>query len=79
MTTSRKDLDRKAEHLAVRTALPITIQQAYGRCRVYIGDGNHISPALPRGQLLDWMEAFETGLDYAKEPGFYGSYRKELS
>ncbi len=60
--TSRADLDRKAEHLAKRTGLPINIQQAYGRCRVYIGDGNHISPRLPSGQLLDWMNAFEAGL-----------------
>lgn len=69
--TSRADLDRKAEHLAKRTGLPINIQQAYGRCRVYIGDGNHISPRLPSGQLLDWMDAFEAGLDYAPSVGFF--------
>lgn len=71
MTTrvTRDDLDHKAECLAKRTGLAINIQQAYGRCRVYIGDGRHISPALSSGPLLEWMHAFETGLDHAPERG----------
>ena len=75
MRITRDDLDRKAAHLAKRTGLPINIQQAYGRCRVYIGDGNHISPALPKSQLLDWMDGFEMGLDYAPKQGFFQERR----
>jgi len=44
----------------------LTVRSGYGKYGIDASDTNaNISPLLPIRQLLFWLEAFESGLDYA--------------
>ena len=62
---TRKQLQSKAKYIARISGLDISIGYAYGHPRVYLnGESVELSPRLPAGQLLDWLNAFEQGYEY---------------
>ena len=62
---TKADLRAKAEHINRIAGLDVEIGYAYGRPRAHLNKGSKdLSPRLPSGQLWDWLNAFETGIEY---------------
>lgn len=71
---SQADLHRVAATLSRMTNAKLFIQYAYGRPRLMelidekTGAVRDVSPRLSSGPLMQWMEGFYTGVDYALRP-----------
>ena len=65
--TSKSDLDEQAEFLSRMTGIDFSIDWAYGAPRLSSDRGSRdVSPRMPSGQLMDWMNAFAAGIDLGK-------------
>ena len=66
MRTKRSDLYAIIARLQ-RQGVDITISWAYGQPRCYTRDeARELSPRLPMGQMLIWLEAYEKGHNTAR-------------
>lgn len=62
--TSKAMLDESARFLSKQTGIDFTVEWAYGAPRLMADRGSRdVSPRLPSGELLDWMNAFAAGID----------------
>jgi len=73
MRVTKKQLQNKAEFIGKISGLDITVGYAYGHPRAYLkNESVELSPRLPAGQLMDWLEAFQQGLEYGVKIGVHG-------
>lgn len=64
---TKQDLEWYAARLGEKLGEPLTVEYAYGRTQLYAKNGSqHVSPLLTRAALLEWMEAFDAGIDAAR-------------
>jgi len=67
MAVSKSDIREAVNELSEWTGLPLRVQWAYGRPRIFLDDPiayTELSPRLPTGQLMDWIIAFSKGFEY---------------
>lgn len=64
---TRKRVRDKADALTRLYGVDIGVDESSGGSRIFAGKGVYISPRLPTGRMLDWLEAFQTGLDMAEQ------------
>ena len=72
MRVTKSQLVEKVGFFRSTTGIPLVIEWAYGRPRVYVEEGpgyRDLSPRLPMGELDVWLDAW--GL------GFYMGQRKK--
>ena len=65
---TRKRIESKVETLMQLYTVDIGVDWASGGAKIFAGKGVYISPRLPTGRMLDWLEAFQTGLDMVEYP-----------
>jgi len=63
---TRKRIKSKVDTLIRIYGVDIGVDWASGGGKIFAGKGVYISPRLPTGRMLDWLEAFQTGLDMAE-------------
>lgn len=74
MRITKKQLYAKAEFINKLSGLDISVGYAYGHPRAYLNnESKELSPRLPAGQLWDWLDAFQTGIEYGVKIGVHGS------
>ena len=62
---TQKRIKSKVDVLIRLYGVDIGVDWASGGAKIFAGKGVYISPRLPTGRMLDWLEAFQTGLDMA--------------
>ncbi len=69
---TEKDIRQAVQVLADSTGLPIVVEWAYGKPRLYYRDETRygaqweLSPRLSTGEMMDWIEAFLKGFEYGQ-------------
>jgi len=65
---TRKRIRDKVQFLSEHYRLGMSVEWGYGQARIYTAGGaRELSPRLSTGQMLDWLEAFQTGLKMGYE------------